>query len=207
MANLGAMRTRIARELQIDATTFASEIDDAIFGAIAFYEDNDFWFKEVSSTKFVGTLTNEFALSTVLPDMSRIKDVVVHIGSRKQVMQFRTHSELIALDIDENYAGDPVYWSIHHAALIVEPKLRQSRTIEVFYSRRLSLTASASASSAWTTEAERLIRLRAEVDIAVNRMKDYATAERAKIQEMEELAKLDEKTVQQKSLRRVRPHL
>lgn len=207
MATLGAMRSRIARELQIDATTFASEINDAIFSAIAFYEDNDFWFKEVGSTKFVGTLTNEFALSTVLPGVSSIKDIVVHLGSRKQVMQYRTHNELLELDIDENYAGDPTYWTIHHAALIVEPKLRQSRTIEVFYSRRLSLTSSASASSAWTTEAERLIRMRAEVDIAVNRMKDYATAERAKIQEMEELAKLDEKTVQQKSLRRVRPHL
>lgn len=207
MATLGQMRARIARELQIDASTFSSEIDDAIFTAIAFYDDHDFWFKESSPTKFVATLTNEFSLASIVPGLSSIKKVVVHLGSRRLPMEYRTYSELIDLDIDDNFAGDPVYWTVHHGALLVEPRLRASHTIELIHSRKLSLTASASASSAWTTEAEELVRMHAEADILNNRMKDYQAADRCKIQEITVLSQLDEKTVTQTSLRRIRPHI
>lgn len=207
MGTLGTMRTRIADELQIDATVFATEIDRAIYTAIEFYNDHDFWFMESIPTKFVGTLTNEFSLAAVLPGVSNIKDVVVHLGSRRLSMEYRTHAELIDLDIDDNFAGDPVYWTIHHQALIVEPRLRASHTIEVFHTSRLTLTASASASAVWTTEAEELIRMHAEADICNNRTKDYQQADRCKIQEVGALAALDEKTVRRNAYRRIRPHL
>lgn len=207
MATLGTMRTRIADELQVDATVFATEIDRAIFSAIEFYNDTDFWFLESSPATFVATLTNEFQLATILPGSSSIKNVVVHLGSRRLNMEYRTHSELIDLDIDDNFAGDPVYWTVHHQALIVEPRLRATHTIELHYSRKMTLSVSASASSVWTTEAEELIRMHAEADILENRLKDYPASDRAKIREMMTLSNLNEKTVQQKQYRRIVPHL
>lgn len=207
MATLGDMRTRIARELQIDASGMSAEIDAAIFSAIEFYNDYDFWFLEATPVLFVGTLTNEFDLSTVLPDMSSIKTAVVHLGSRRLNMHYRTHQELLDLDIDDNYAGDPVYWTVRAGKFIVEPRLRQSRTIELHYSNKTTLTASASAESVWTNEAEELIRMHAEADILENRIKDYQGADRARIREMFTLENLQDKTVRRNSFGRIRPYL
>jgi len=207
MATLGTMRARIARELQVDATNFSADIDAAVFSAISFYDDQDFWFLEAAPSLFVMTLTSQVALSTVLPDRSEIMSIIVHLGSRRMNMRYRTYQELLDLDIDDNYAGDPVFWSIHHDNLIIEPRLRQTRTIEIVHTLRRSMSASASASSVWTNEAEEVIRLHAEADIMENRLKDYLGADRAKARLRAVLESLNEKTVARKSQQRVRPRM
>lgn len=207
MTTLGTMRARIARELQINQSTFQSEIDDAILSAVRFYNHHDFWFLETGVTSFVGTLTSAFPLATVLPDYAHIDAVVVRLGSRRLNMRYRTYQELLDLDIDDNYAGDPIYWSIHHEMLFVEPRLRQTRTFEITYSAQKNITLTASQSGVWMNEAEELIRLHAEADIAQNRMKDYQTGQLAMARLQGVLHNLEETTVRRKAYQRVRPRM
>lgn len=207
MATLGTLRSNIANELQIDATVYSSEIDLAIFSAIKFYQDKDFWFLDASSTTFQVSATAKYSLATVLPGRSQIKNILLHLTPGTQLMQYRTMEEMLGLDFDQSYTGDPLYWSIDNEQLHILPRAGITRTAEVYYSLRYSMTASASASSVWTNEAEELIRLHAEADILENRIKDFDEAMRKKGRVQTVLANLNEKTVVRRGVRRIKPFM
>lgn len=205
MATLGTMRARIARELQIDATTFATEIDAAIFTAIARYDDKDFWFLDAVQATFTLTSTTQYALTTVLPGRSQIKTVSVHINGATSELHLRTLEEMLAFEYDQDYTGDPLFWSIDHDRLLVQPKPNRTYTAEVYYTSRATLTASASASGVWTTEAEELVRLTAEIDLLENRIIDFQRAQMMYRGLSIAKAALDEKTVVRRAQRRLKP--
>jgi len=207
MATLGDMRTRIADELQIDESTQATEIDRAVFSAVRFYNDNDFWFLDTAPTTFTLSATSNYALGTILPDRSQIKSISLHLTPGRTELRYRTLQEILDLDFDDAYTGVPLYWTIDNDTLIVHPVPNVTRTAEAYYSLRYSMTASASASSVWTNEAEELIRLHAEVDILENRIKDYAEAMQKRGRLATVVAKLDEKTVAIRGLRRMKPFM
>jgi hypothetical protein len=207
MATLGTMRARIADELQIDATTYAVDIDRAIFSSIAKYQDKDFWFLEASPASVLFTLTAAYSLSVVLPGRSEIKSVRLELTPGLGTMTLTTQQEMIDMDFDANFTGQPSYWAIHHDSLLIRPKPQRTYTAQVWYSLRNSMTASASASSVWTNEAEELVRLCAEVDLLENRMKDYDEAARKRGRLGEVRNDIDEKTVTLTSKRRTRPYL
>lgn len=207
MATLGTMRTRIADELQIDATTYSVEIDRAIFSSIKKYEDKDFWFLETAPALVLFSATSNYSLSVVLPDRSEIKSIRLELTPGLGTMYMKTQQEIIDLEFDEDFTGQPSYWAIHHNTLMIRPKPQRTFTAQVWYSLRNSMTASASASSVWTTEAEELVRLTAEVDILENRIKDYDEAARKRGRLGEVRNDIDEKTVARTSKRRTRPYL
>lgn len=207
MATLGTMRTRIADELQIDATVQATEIDRAIFSAVAYYNDKDFWFLDTASTTFQVSATAKYSLATILPGRSQIKNILLHLSPTRQLMHYRTMEEILDLDFDDAYRGEPLYWSIDNEQLHILPRANVTRTAEVYYSLRYSMTASASASSVWTNEAEELIRLHAEADILENRTKDPGAASIVKAREYDVLRNLGEKTVVRRGARRIKPFM
>jgi hypothetical protein len=207
MATLGTMRTRIADELQIDVTTYAVDIDRAIFSSIAKYQDKDFWFLEASPATVLFSLTAAYSLSVMLPGRSEIKSVRLELTPGLGTMVLTTQQEMIDMDFDANFTGQPSYWAIHHDSLLIRPKPQRTYTAQVWYSLRNSMTASASASSVWTNEAEELVRLCAEVDLLENRMKDYDEAARKRGRLGEIRNDIDEKTVTLTSKRRTRPYL
>jgi hypothetical protein len=210
MATLGTMRTRIADELQIDATTYAVDIDRAIFSSIKKYENKDFWFLEAAPVTVLFTATSMYDLSVLVPDRSEIKSLRLHVDPSNGgmgTMFLKTQEELIDMDFDTNFTGQPCYWAIHHNTLMIMPKPQRTFTAQVWYSLRNSMTASASASSVWTTEAEEMIRLTAEVDILENRIKDYEEAMKKRGRLGEVRSDLDEATVARTTKRRTRPFL
>lgn len=207
MATLGTLRTRISDELQIDAAVYASEIDRAVFTAIEFYNDKDFWFLDATPTTFILSATANYALATILPGRSQIKTISLHLTPGRHVMQYRTLEEILEMDFDENFTGQPLYWTIDNNTLMVHPKPNVTRTAQVYYSLRYSMTASASASSVWTNEAEEMIRLHAQIDLLENRIKDPEEAMRKSGRLMRVLSNLDEKTVARRGLRRVKPFM
>lgn len=207
MATLGTLRTRISDELQIDASAFSDEIDRAIFSAISYYDDRDFWFLDATPVLFTLSSTAKYALSTILPGRSDIREISLHLTPGKTELLYRTLSEMLALDFSENYTGQPVYWTIDHDNLIIYPSPNQTRTAEAYYTLRRSLTASASASSVWTNEAEELIRLHAEIDILENRIKDPDEAMRKRGRLLGVMLNLDEKTVTRRGNRRLKPFM
>lgn len=207
MATLGDMRTRIADELQIDATTFSVEIDRAIFSSIKKYDDRDYWFLEAAPVPVLFTLTSNYSLSIIVPDRSEIKSIRLELSPGLGTMIMRTQEEIIDLEFDEDFTGQPSYWAIHHNTLMIRPKPQKTYTAQVWTSLRNSMTASASASSVWTNEAEELIRLCAEVDILEMRIKDFDTAGRLRVRLDEVANVLNEKTVSRTSKRRTKPYL
>lgn len=205
MATLGDMRTRIARELQIDATTFSVDIDAAIFSAIKFYEHKDFDFLQATPTTVLLTATAAYPLATVLPDRNQIKNIELQYNRDQQELLYRTPGEMA--DIQSGYTGDPVYWSIFDDNLYIEPVPSQTFTAKVWYTARVTTTASASADTVWTNEGEELIRLHAEVDLLANRIKDYTGAGQAQGRLQMIFDNLMERSAVRTSSRRVRPHM
>lgn len=132
MATLGDMRTRIADELQIDATTYSVEIDRAIFSSIKKYEDKDFWFLEASPATVLFTATSVYSLSLMLPDRSEIKTVRLQLTPGLGTMFMKTQEELIEMDFDENFTGQPSYWAIHHDSLMIEPTPQRTFTAVIW---------------------------------------------------------------------------
>lgn len=207
MATLGAMRTRIADELQVDSTVYATEIDRAIYSAIEFYNDRDYWFLDTSPTSFVLSATTAYSLGTILSDRSQIKSITLLLSPIRDELIYRTFDEMRALDFSSSFTGEPQYWSIDNDTLHIWPRPGVTYSAEAYYSLRHSMTASASASSVWTNEAEELIRLTAEVDILENRIKDFDEAMRKRGRLMTVSENLDEKTVARRGLRRIKPFM
>lgn len=207
MATLGDMRTRIADELQIDATTYSVDIDRAIFSSIKKYDDKDFWFLEAAPATVLFTLTSNYTLSTMIPDRSEIKSIRLELSPGLGTMYLKTQEEIIDLEFDEDFTGQPSYWAIHHDSLMIRPTPQRTFTAQVWYSLRASMTASASATSVWTNEAEELIRLCSEVDLMETRIRDYEGAGRLRMRMDEIVNVLNEKTVARTSKRRTKPYL
>lgn len=207
MATLGDMRTRIADELQIDVTTYAVEIDRAIFSSIKKYDDRDFWFLEAAPATVLFTATSVYSLTTLIPDRSEIKAIRLELSPGLGTMYMKTQEEIIDLEFDEDFTGQPSYWAIHHDSLMIRPTPQRTFTAQVWHSLRASMTASASASSVWTNEGEELIRLCSEVDIMEMRIKDFEGAGRLRMRMVEVMDALDAKTVTRTSKRRTKPYL
>lgn len=203
MATLGTMRARIARELRIDATTYATDIDAAIFSAIEFYNDADYWFLEATPSVVTLSLTSSYALETLIPGRSQVNSLHLQYNQSTEEMLYRTPDEFASLQ--STFTGDPLYYTIFADTLMIEPVPSRTFTAVAWYSLRRSITASASASGVWTTEAEEIIRLHAKVDICVNRTKDYTEAAQLQGKLQSVLAVTDEKTVIRRGSRRVKP--
>lgn len=207
MATLGDMRTRIADELQIDATAYAVEIDRAIFSSIAFYNDKDFDFLEAAPTVLTISATVAYPLLSAIPDRSEIKEIQLHLNNSHFTLDYRPFSVMVDWDWSDENEGDPSWWTIWNDELRFDSYPNQTRTAVVWHTLRRSMDPDADATSVWTNEAEELIRLHAEVDLLENRIKDYEDAGRKRGREAEVLTNLNEKTVTRKSMRRVRPYL
>lgn len=207
MATLGDMRTRIADELQIDATAYSVEIDRAIFSSVAFYNDYDFDFLEAAPLSISLTSTVAYSLPTFLPDRSEIKKVQLVLGNSNFALEYRPMSVMVDYDWAPTRTGDPYWWTIWDDELRFDSYPTQTRTAIIWYTINSALTADAAATGVWMNEAEELIRLHAEVDLLENRIKDYEDAGRKRGREAEVLLNLQTKTVTRKSMRRLRPYL
>lgn len=205
MATLGAMKARIANELQIDATEFDSDITAAIFSSIDFYNDSDYWFLEATPSVILLTATAAYDLETVIPGRSQIRNLQLVYNQSTEEILYRTPGEFAKLQA--TFTGDPNYYTVYADQLMVEPVPSRTFTAIAWYSLRRSITASDSASGVWTTEAEEIIRLHAKVDLLTNRIKDYDEAMRIQGRLILLLNKTDEKTVIRRGSRRLKPSL
>lgn len=205
MATLGVMKTRIARELQIDATEFDTDITDAIFSAIEYYNDHDFWFLETTPATVLLTATGAYSMEAILPGRSQLYDLQLVYNQTTQSVLYRTPSEFA--NLQSQFTGDPAFFTVNADQLLVEPVPARTFTAIAWYSIRRSITSSNSASGVWTTEAEEIIRLHAKVDLLTNRIKDYPEAMQIQGRLTTVLEKTDEKTVQRRGSRRLKPCL
>lgn len=175
MSTRGDLINRIITELHLETASYTAQVINAINSAVNFYRPERFWFTE-GNTSFTLTTVSYATLSSSLPDSVVLDTVRAADGSgnmyplvRETWEEFKAH---------ETMTAEPTRFSVHNALLHVWPTNSQTRTIEVTWSGRMTMTASNSSSCVWTNEAEELIRLHTKCDLCENFLLDIAAADR-----------------------------
>lgn len=177
----GALKTRIAREINKDASTFDDDIGDAIVSAIKDYEHLPAWFLETTTTLTV--LTSEDSAS--LPSgFRRVLNARVLIGSqwkgRDQGFIGLSYREMQDNNLDSTATGAPESWAILGNTFYVNRVADADYSIDLVYTRGDTTYPSASGStSLWFEDATvDAIRLKAESILYRDRFHAYDRADR-----------------------------
>jgi len=192
MATRGTLISRIITELHLETASYTAQVVDAITSAVNFYRPERFWFNE-GTTSFVLATAGAATLSSDLPDSVTIDSVrAVDNSGSPYSLSFDTWSEFQSRP---SMTAEPTRWAIHHQMLHVWPTNNATRTIEVDWSGRVTMTASNSSSCVWTNEAEELIRLHAKTDLCENFLADLPAADRYRGREGVVLGQLISETI------------
>ena len=166
MTTLGTMRTRIAREMRRgDLTASSTAIAAAVLSAIQFYENERFFFTEFHENTVTASASVSYVALTVLSVRPVTLDSVkAVIGQRDYPLLERNWSELERIDSGQWY-GYPDYYALHGEEIRLYPPPNSNYTLKVSGVKTLpeiSVSASASATNAWMTDGEEMIRLKAK---------------------------------------------
>jgi hypothetical protein len=175
MATRGTMIGRIISELHLESASYTAQVINAIDSAVNFYRPERFWFTE-GVTSVVMLTTGAVTLSSDLPDSVTID--LVRATDNSGTPYPLTYETWDVFEAHESMTAEPSSWALHHQLLHVWPTNDQTRTIEVSWSGRITMTASNSSSCVWTNEAEELIRLHAKCDLCENFLLDVQAADR-----------------------------
>jgi len=192
MSTRGDLINRIITELHLETASYTTQVVNAINSAVAFYRPERFWFTE-GTTSFTLATTGVVTLSSSLPDSVSIDNVRAMDNSGSPYpLHFDTWAEF---QEHVSMTAEPVRWAVHHQQLHVWPTNNVTRTIEVEWSGRITMTASNSSSCVWTNEAEELIRMHAKADLCENFLLDLPAADRARGRESTVLGQLVSETI------------
>ena len=129
-----------------------------------------FWFNE-TQTSFTATLTTDYDLATVLPNMI--------VADYMRIWHNGHPTPIDRIDWDEiNWtdetlgSGTPACWAVHHQMLRIYPAPNETMQVEVVGLRELSATA-------WCSYAPTLMRAQAEVELYTLVLHDESAAMRA----------------------------
>jgi hypothetical protein len=168
------MKARIANELARDDLT--SEIADAINDAIAAYEDERFFFNESRATTFSTVDGQEFYDSddaAAIPTLQKIDYVVLYVGNDPRKLEYERPETMEHLSINGTQEGTPWAYTWYGGQLRLYPIPDQAYTVRVGASVKVAAPASdAETGNPWMTHAERLIRSRAKLELALHVLKD-----------------------------------
>lgn len=192
MATRGNLIDRIISELHLESGSYTAQVINAIDSAVAFYRPERFWFTEGTTSVTLATASS-ITLSSDLPDSVVIDNIRVadNTGTFYPLVK-ETWTEFQA---HESMTSEPSYWALHHQMIHVWPTNNATRTVEVEWSGRVTMSASNSSSCVWTNEAEELIRLHAECDLCENFLIDLPRADRLRGREMTVFQQLMSETI------------
>lgn len=202
MPTLGDLKTRIYSELHYTEST---AVQNAVESAIRSFIDQRFWFNEAQTT-FALSLTTMYSLASKLPNLAELDTLKVWVNSRPYLLSRQPWAKLEDWDAGTG-TGTPCDYAIHHEMLRLYPSPSATYTAEASYLKKISMTASASASSVWTNEAFDLIRHRAKALVYAEWMLDTENAQRCETLAQMELDRLQRQTSRFKSTDRVEPYL
>jgi hypothetical protein len=178
MTTLAIMKARIADELARDDLT--SQIAYAITDAITAYEDERFHFNETRAITFPTELGQEFydendaaAIATI----QKVDYVKVYIGDQAFDVRYEDPGEMESLSVSGTMRGIPWSYTWYGNQVRLYPTPDQAYTIRIGASVKVAPpVADDTAGNAWMTHAERLIRSRAKLELALHVLKDDALA-------------------------------
>lgn len=196
MPTLGDMKSRIADELA--RTDLATQTGQAIDSAIRYYERRRFWFNEARVT--IPTVVGAEFYS---PAMTQI-DGIARAGSWGWTLREVTPEWIDAMQSGTD-TGEPTDWAWFANQLRVYPIPSAVVSLVALGTAVLPALSSDTASNAWTTEAEDLIRARAKAYLYTNVIREDGTdATFAKGEEQEALRSLMSQTARRSGVGVVR---
>lgn len=178
MSTLAVMKARIADELARDDLT--SQIAYAITDAIEAYEDRRFHFNEGRAITFNTVASQEFYDSddeAALATVQKLDYVVLYIGDTPYHLCPMTPAEIETASTNGTNTGQPGWYCWYGNQIRLYPSPAGAWTVRIGASIKVAAPASDSeANNPWMTHAERLIRSRAKLELALHVLKDQDLA-------------------------------
>ena len=178
MTTLAIMKARITREIR--RSNITTQIAEAIETAIAAYEHERFAFNETRAFTFSTVASQEFYTSADDADIGLIIKfdyVYCLIGDQPYELQPMRPDELERLSHNGTQTGQPRAYCYYADAIRLYPVPPAVYTIRVGCVKKVAAPASdAEANNPWMTPAERLIRSRAKLELAMHVTHDKETA-------------------------------
>lgn len=184
MTTLAIMKARIADELARDDLT--SQIAYSITDAIAAYSDDRFLFNESRSNTFSTVAAQEFYTpsdATFIGTINKIDYVTILAGDQPYQVLAARPVDMEHWSTNGTSTGQPGHYAYY------DKKIRLYPVPDAIYTVRVAGVVDSPApttddegSNPWMTTAERLIRSRAKLELALHVLKDLelaATMERA----------------------------
>lgn len=179
MTTLAILKSRIADELARDDLT--SQIAYAITDAIGAYEDERFHFNESRATTFATVDGQEFYDSddaAAIATIQKIDYVKVYVGDQPHDLVYERPEDMESLSANGTQEGTPWSYTWYGNQIRLYPVPDQAYTVRIGASVKVAAPASdAEASNPWMTHAERLIRSRAKLELALHVLKDTELAQ------------------------------
>ena len=179
MSTLAIMKARIADELARDDLT--SQIAYSITDAIAAYEDTRWFFNETRAVTFSTVASQEFYTSSdaaAIATIQKFDYVKVYVGNQAYDLTYEAPGEMENLSVSGTQIGTPWSYTWYGEQIRLYPIPDQVYTIRIGASVKVAAPASdAETGNPWMTHAERLIRSRAKLELALHVLKDEGLAQ------------------------------
>jgi hypothetical protein len=179
MATLAIMKARVADELA--RTDLTSQIAYSISDAIAAYQGEAWWFNESRTTVSFSTVDGtEFYTSSDDADIANIRKIlyaVLYVGNDVRKLEYRCPEDMEYLSVNGTQEGTPWSYGWYDNKLRLYPVPDAVYTVRIAAHVKVAAPASdAEASNPWMTDAERLIRSRAKLELALHVLRDEPLA-------------------------------
>jgi hypothetical protein len=173
------MKARIADELA--RTDLTSQIAYAITDAIAAYQAERWFFNESRTTVSFSTVDGqEFYTLSDDADIANIRRVdycVLYVGDDVRKLEYRCPEDMEYLSANGTQEGTPWSYGWYDNKLRLYPVPDTVYTIRIAAHVKVAAPATdGEASNPWMVDAERLIRSRAKLELALHVLRDDALA-------------------------------
>jgi hypothetical protein len=181
VTTLAIMKARIADELARSDLT--SQIAYAITDAIAAYTGERWWFNESRTSVSFSTVDGtEFYTSSDDADIANIRRIdyaVLYVGNDVRKLEYNSPETMEYLSANGTQEGTPWSYGWYDNKIRFYPVPDAVYTVRIAAHVKVAAPASdGEANNPWMTDAERLIRSRAKMELALHVLKDDDTAAR-----------------------------
>jgi hypothetical protein len=179
VTTLAIMKARVADELA--RTDLTSQIAYAITDAIAAYTGERWFFNESRTTVSFSTVDGqEFYTSSDDADIANIRKMdyaVLYVGDDVRKLEYNSPETMEYLSANGTQEGTPWSYGWYDNKIRFYPVPDAVYTVRIAAHVKVAAPASDSeASNPWMTDAERLIRSRAKLELALHVLRDDALA-------------------------------
>jgi hypothetical protein len=179
VTTLAIMKARIADELARSDLT--SQIAYAIGDAIDAYKDERFHFNESRAITFVTSADQEFYDSTdaaALATINKIDYVTLYLGDQPFQLEALTPAQIEHSSTNGTSTGQSSWYCWYGEQIRLYPVPSGAWTVRIGAAVNAAAPADDDeASNPWMTHAERLIRSRAKMELALHVLKDIDLAQ------------------------------